>query len=325
MIEIVFNESACASLKIAQNYGRDENGGCSIGVIVSHSDGRKPTKKEIKQAKREAEEQERLARESAIPLGGSPADVYGFDLSLSMGNISESEPGALRLRELEHLYSIYPHEEGLQAAHEMLQTAKDNLKTVCDRVSAGEDIRIWYSSQPDELCGLYWLMARLDRLEECRGQISMIKLPEWETGDKGTILRIFSCGEVMPGAWHRYLSLQSPIPAAFRQDCAAHWLALQKEGAPLRAVLNGRLVGVPETFYDDFIIREIAAESETFQEGMIVGRVLGKYRLGISDAWIALRMEEMIYAGKLEAVTEPAADMPVYHRVLKKGTGFPAY
>lgn len=325
MIEIVFNESACASLKIAQNYGRSENDACSIGVIISHSDGSRPTTKEIEDARREAAEQERLARESAVPLGGNSADVYGFSLSLSMGDISEIEPGALRLRELEHLYSLYPHEEGLQAAHEMLQRATDNLKTVCDRVAAGEDIRIWYSSQPDELCGLYWFMARLDRLKECRGQISMIKLPEWETGEKGAIVRIFSCGEVMPGAWHRYLSLQSPVPAGFRQDCAAHWLALQKEGAPLRAVLNGRLVSVPEAFYDDFIIREIAAESEEFQEAMIVGRVLGKYRLGISDAWIALRMEEMIYAGKLEAVTEPAADMPVYHRVLKKGTGFPSY
>lgn len=36
---------------------------------------------------------------------------------------------------------------------------------------------------------------------------------------------------------------------------------------------------------------------------MIIGRVLGKYQLGIGDSWIALRIEEMIRSGKLEAVT----------------------
>lgn len=75
-----------------------------------------------------------------------------------------------------------------------------------------------------------------------------------------------------------------------------------------------------EKFYDDFIIREIAAESEEFNEAMIVGRVLGKYQLGTGDSWVALRIEEMIHDGKLEAMTVGARDMPIYHRLLKKCT-----
>ena len=50
-------------------------------------------KREVRE--REAAEQARLARESAVPLGGNSADVYGFSLSLSMGDISEIEPGDL--------------------------------------------------------------------------------------------------------------------------------------------------------------------------------------------------------------------------------------
>ena len=83
-------------------------------------------------------------------------------------------------------------------------------------------------------------------------------------------------------------------------------------------MLSGQLISAPENFYDDFILREIAAESEEFQEAMIIGRVIGKYRLGISDSWIAFRIEEMIRAGKLESVTQVAKDMPIYNRVLKK-------
>ncbi|MPN55071.1 hypothetical protein SDC9_202750 [bioreactor metagenome] len=85
-------------------------------------------------------------------------------------------------------------------------------------------------------------------------------------------------------------------------------------------MLNGRLVSASEKLYDDFILREIEAEGEEFREAMIIGRVLGKYQLGISDSFVASRIEEMIRAGKLEAVTAVAEDMPTYHRVLKKRT-----
>lgn len=120
------------------------------------------------------------------------------------------------------------------------------------------------------------------------------------------------------GEWNRYLSLQTPVPATLRQSYAAHWQALQADNAALRAVVNGQLVSVPETFYDDFILREIAAEQEEFQEAMVIGRVLGKYRLGISDGWIAYRIEEMIHRGALEIVSEAEKDSLSYRRILRK-------
>lgn len=83
-------------------------------------------------------------------------------------------------------------------------------------------------------------------------------------------------------------------------------------------MLNGQLVGVSENIYDDFILHEIETEGEEFLEAKIIGRVLGKYQLGIGDSWIALRIEEMIHDGKLVAVNVSGKDMPSYHRVLKK-------
>ena len=75
---------------------------------------------------------------------------------------------------------------------------------------------------------------------------------------------------------------------------------------------------MPETLYDGFIRREIAAEAGAFHEAKLIGRVLGKYKLGVGDAWIALRIEEMIHSGELEALAEPEEDMPLYHRFLRK-------
>ena len=86
----------------------------------------------------------------------------------------------------------------------------------------------------------------------------------------------------------------------------------------MRAMLNGQLVSAPKTLYDGFILREIAAEDDEFQEAMIIGRVLGKYQLGIGDSLVACRIEEMIRAGKFEVVSAVAEGMPTYHRVLKR-------
>ena len=53
MMEILFSDSACGSLKAAQHYGEGKYHDEEIGVFISHTDGSKPTKEEIETAKRE--------------------------------------------------------------------------------------------------------------------------------------------------------------------------------------------------------------------------------------------------------------------------------
>jgi len=321
MIDIVFVDSACGSLKLAQNYGKGEyimDG--PFAVFISHEDGSEPTKEEIEFAKRETVEKERLAWEKAVPLGGNPADIFGFDLMLSVGDIWENQPGIKRMQTLEHLYSIYPNNDWHQVVQEIVTKAQEDLKTVRERVLTGESLRIWYSNKPNEMCGLYWFMEQLDQWKVHNGQVFVVKLPEWEANEEGEIIQKGCWGEVTPGEWHRYINLQKPVLAGFIQNCATRWQELQRENSPLRAVLNGQLVSVSEKFYDDFILREIAAEADEFNEAKIIGRVLAKCRLGIADSWVALRIEEMIRTGMFEIVSNAAKDMPLYHRVLKKST-----
>lgn len=318
MVELVFSDSACGSLKMAQGYGGGEYIGGATGVVVMRSDGKKPTRKELKEAQIEAEEQERLAWESAAPLGGRPKDVYGLSLALSIGDISENIPGEKRFDALEHLYSVYPEEIGRDAAEDIHRAAKAALEEIRGRIENGEALRIWYSTQPDELCGLYWFMSQMQGWNAYSGNIMLVKLPEWEADENGGMKEWHGLGELPPGRWHKYLSLAKEAPPAFCKSCAEKWRELQKENAPLRAVLNGRLSSVAEDIYDGFIEREIAAEGEVFNEAGVIGRVLGKYNLGIGDAWLALRIEEMIKRGVLEPVNKAAKGSPVYHRSLRK-------
>lgn len=319
MIEIVFSDSACGSLKAAQHFGEGKYQCGGFGIIVTHRDGSTPNRKELKAAQKDAEKRARIAWENAVPLGGSSADIYGFNFALSVGDISEDQPDIKRKQTLERLYSTYPDNVGRQAVREIFEKVNENLKTVRERSAVGESLRIWYSNQPDEICGLYWFLEQINQwnVDET---VSVVKLPEWEIDENNNIVQKSSWGEVAPEEWQRYVSLQKPVPFLLIQKCAAHWKELQSENAPLRALLNGELVSAAETLYDDIILREIAAESDEFQEAMVVGRVIGKYQLGISDSWIADRIEKMILEGKLEAITAVPKDMPVYHRVLKKCT-----
>lgn len=318
MLEVVFNESAGGSLKVAQSYGKGQRPAGHIGVIITYKDGRQPTREEIEAAQKQAEEKARQDWEEGIPIGGTPQDVYCFSLAFSMGDISEQLPGQKRQEALERLYSIYPGNDLHQMVQEQIRSTRENLQSLCRRAAAGEAIRIWYSDQPEEQCGLCWLMDCLENAQALKGPVYAVKLPEYECRDDGVVQQKNNFGEVSPGEWGKYLPLEKQLPRVQCLCYAFRWRELKKENAPLRAVLNGKLVSVPETIYDSFICREIEAAQEEFFEAEIIGSVLGKYALGIGDSWVALRIEQMISEGKLEAVTTPAEGRPIYHRILRK-------
>lgn len=87
------------------------------------------------------------------------------------------------------------------------------------------------------------------------------------------------------------------------------------ENASLRAIINGKLISVPENFYD-FIITKNLPDND-FIMARLIGKLLGEYRLGISDNWYALRIAKMIEDSKLIVVENKDPSHP-YGKVLKK-------
>ena len=85
--------------------------------------------------------------------------------------------------------------------------------------------------------------------------------------------------------------------------------------------MNGRLMSVPEDWYDPFLRREIAARPAEFSAAQVVGTVLGKYQLGIGDGELACRLEAMVQGGELQQVTYPGPEDPSYHCRLRKTPG----
>ena len=317
MIEIVFSKNACGSLIVAQSHGKGKYCGGAASVFIRNTDGTEPTPEEIQAAQFRAEENARLEWENAIPLNGKREDVYCFDIALSVGDISDNGLGEQRKGVLRKMLSVCPEEYLECQVEEIMQETKSALSSVMERYTNGEEIRIWYSHNPDELCGMHWLMAQLQPLN-CRTAIYLVKLPIWEYGKENTVISRNAWGEIAPGEWGKYISLQEEVRPAFISACAMKWHQMQEENSPLRVMLNGQLQSVPEDIYDSFIIQEISTQPEQFKMATVIGNVLGKYQLGIGDAWVSFRIEKMINEGILEIIQDTPKGELSYRRILRK-------
>lgn len=312
MLEVVFSDSAAGTMAVA--IGHKGFLGGATSVIIS--DGT-VSKEEIEEFQHQAEERERSGWENAIPLEGNRKDIVNLPLALSVGNISEAGICLERESALSLLLSILP-DMASEIVTELLNTSRKNYATLLEKAQNGEPIRVWVGRDPDDVCGLYWLLEQLRPIGFEKLDITIVELPMWETRPDGCIVQYNGWGEVEPYHLGRMASLGKKLPTNYLRSLANRWRELQQENSPLRAVINGKLVSVSETLYDTFILRELDTLDDEFRESVLVGQVLGKNQLGIGDGWIALRVEQFIKEGLLLPITTPAPNAPIYHRMLKK-------
>lgn len=309
MLEVLFSDSAAGSLKCGMNRG-SETGGC-LGVIATDEKGRPLSPEETARLQREAEEAARRDWADAVPLEGSPQDVLPFSLCLSIGPLGEDGIGPLRENVLEQLFCIFP--EGRQAAAEIVSAAQRDLDTLLAR-APHEPVRFWLDRTPDAACGLGWVLEQLRPLGFAELDLRVVDLAA--AGEPPFVGRC--AGEIRPHEWGRLAREARPLPADRAEALAHHWRTLCQQDAPLRAVLNGVLVSAAIDLYDPYLRAVLDELGDTFQEAELIGRTLAKFPLGFGDAWLALRVEQWIADGELQAVTRPEPDGPVYHRMLRK-------
>ena len=117
MVHVVFSTSEKGSLRVALS----GPGGAAAVAVIGGTGG--PLERLA--AKREAARQRQRAAE-ALLMEGTPADVVCLPLALSVGDISEAEPGEKRKKELAGLWAMSPAENE-EFAEKMLEE-KVNLK-----------------------------------------------------------------------------------------------------------------------------------------------------------------------------------------------------
>lgn len=291
MLELCFSQSARGGLRCAQHCG---GGGRKVfGVIVGRDDGRPATRKEIRQAQKQAQQKREALDREAIPLGGTPSDVLGLSLGLDMGDIRE--PLGETRRELLRRWYDGNDEDADRDWQETLESA-DRLRAL----GPGDAVRIWVDNTPASACGL---LHAAYLLKDTKAAVSVVPLPHLrETGDGKTLVSYQGWGEVEPELFGRFLSREEPVPPVALGAMAHRWEVLRQENAPLRAVVNGAVRSVGEDFYDEMIRRHLP-EGQT-KIANIIGEVLGREKPGIGDTWLADRIRWMLSAGELRMVRE---------------------
>ena len=291
MLELCFSQSARGGLRCAQHCG---GGGRKVfGVIVGRDDGRPATRKEIRQAQKQAQWKREAREREAILLGGPHSDVLTLSLGLDMGDIRE--PLGEARRELLRRWYDGNDEAANQDWQETLESA-DRLRAC----GPGDTIRIWADRTPHSACGL---LHAASLLKDTKAAVHVVFLPLWrETGDGKTLVSYLGWGEVEPELFGHFLSREEPLPPLILRAMASRWRELQQENASLRAVVNGQVRSVREDFYDEMIRRHIP-EGQT-KIANIIGDVLGREKPGIGDVWLAERIRWMLSAGELRMVRE---------------------
>ena len=325
MLEVCFGQSAWGALRVAQHcgggagkisgavFGRTEEAeeglqrllrragkGVAFTTIVGFDDGEPPTRQEIRRLQRDFRRRQELLEREAVPLGGSPADVLTLSLGLDVGDIRE--PLGEERREL--LRQWYG-QDGTGHCAEALRAADKHwqeTQAAAERLRAcgpGDAVRIWVDQTPHSACGL---LHAASLLKDTKAAVSMVTLPPWRARSDNAVEAYLGWGEVAPELFGHFLFREEPLSPAVLGALAGQWRELQRENAPLRAVINGRVHSVGEDFYDPLIRRHLP--EGTIKVGTLIGEVLGRERPGIGDDWLAGRIRWMLSAGELRMVRE---------------------
>lgn len=240
--------------------------------------------------------------------------VVCLPLGLSLGDLSGDVFGEERRAFLQDMICI-PDPGFADVAKEQLKTAQKGLAELLRAAAEGKPVRLWYSDNPDEMCGFYHLLSILPPNSDVRA----IKLPPYEEfPEKGSICTYTGWGGIAPEEFPRYLPLEEKISENLRRFFCFRWKQLVEENAPVRAVINGKPASAGEGLYDFHILRELERREEVFHEAHLIGDILGRYQLGVSDWFIHKRIRHFEDEGLLAPVDKAPETEPGYRRYLRK-------
>lgn len=232
---------------------------------------------------------------------GKIDDVIFLGFLLDIGDINEEVDSLYRKKLLCSRY-----EQELRGEYEKID---EELRKLCNvyyeelnrlksYLSTGESVRVWYSDCPYSLCGFYHLCSIL---ENYNSKVFVVKLPEY-IYSKNCIISYNHWGEVAPEYFEKFLSYQKELSSLEIQVNAEVWNELKEDNSPLRALINGRIHGVPEDFYDFLLWKRITRKPE--KQARVIGELLAFDRVGISDWWYTKRIDYYIQKGKIKVIED---------------------
>lgn len=293
MIELVFGDSVAGSLKQAKSM---EHGKPSVITHYIFDDNNKKGHKEKKKS-----------IWSGVNLEGGSTDVESFYMALDIGSIAHMNTDmSERNKVLDLLFGYFP-----DVSNDIWKSVQHTFKRLDEAKTTLEPIRMWVcESDPSELCSLCFVCKYMEHEDT---PLSVVLIPK-QIERNGCLADYHSTGEIDAEDFGELAKYEKLLSELSRSAYANIWNDLTRKDAPLRAIVNGSLMSVPQNFYD-FALRANIPNGE-FVCAMLVGKALIQVP-GVGDRWLYLRIEKMIKDGELIEVSPATGDHP-YSAILKR-------
>ena len=282
MIEVLFGESEAASMKAAKSM-----------KIVGYVNG--PTSVLVTGKETPPE------RTFAGWVEGTSEDVVCLGFMLDIGNIKEPIDSPYRKNLIYSMYAQNQYVKNPEIDQELKLTGEvylNELLRLKEYLENGETIRVWYSDTPYSICGFYSLCQILQKY---KNEIHIVKLPEYMVR-KTSIRSYRNWGEVSAEEFAEFLTYESVLTKEEVRMYAQLWTELTEDNSPLRAMINGKVTGVSEDFYDFLIWKRLTRKP--IKEARLIGDILGCFQIGMGDWWFARRIEHFIQQDKIKVIND---------------------
>lgn len=228
--------------------------------------------------------------------------VADLNCMMDIGRISEGIESEYRITLPDRLY-LYGDHDSDGSEEDYRSTGERNLKyweALIAFLQKGMPVRIWYSDSPQEYCGLLHVCSLLEQYDS---KAFLIKCPEAIKGQNEWFF-VHGWGQLNPEQITDYMQNCHEASKEEITAFADRWRELVKENAPLRAVISGQAVSVPESFYDFLIKREFPFKS--MKQSRIIGNIMDKNGIGIYGFVYEMRIQKLIDSG--EIIVEKSAN-----------------
>lgn len=171
---------------------------------------------------------------------------------------------------------------------------KDGVEEIIRAAKVEEQLRIWYSSCPESMCGYYHLIYNLKGIA-C--DISSIKMPKNTCREDGfdSWIDLQYSADIK-----NYLALAHRLDYSEREELAAFWERLIKENTSLRLNINETITSVSEDYLDEKIL--MCAPVGQYKLSQHLANCLTKCRYGLDLGFYTGRIEALIKQGKLRMI-----------------------
>ena len=233
-------------------------------------------------------------------------EILCLGFMFDQGDIQQRYDSEYRSSYLMHLFKQNGWNDEENRIQKQIEQYSKDVQCLIQAATDHEPIRIYNDNSPGDVCGFAFACSLLDPFDI---GISYVEIPMM-IHEPDYILANPSFEEILYNYFDQTMSLAVDVPYYDVNYYSNIWQMLKEENGPLRAVLNGQLVSVPENIYDFMILNCLDAPKTELQ---MMSEMVENHQKKLSDYWIAERVEQLIEEGKITVLIDK--EYP-YQRVL---------